>query len=149
MNPFEQIALAWQSLGHALRRLLRPRLWVPWLALGLIQTGLLVKLAFAAHPWVSPFFAPLVVRLAGERALHYPDLFLALPGLYSRIDLVIAALPGAIVFGAASQALRAKAQRFIEQTEAEKPLAEMAQRIRELEEKLALALEAKTEKEAA
>lgn len=106
MNPFEQIALAWQSLGHALRRLLRPRLWVPWLALGLIQTGLLVKLAFAAHPWVSPFFAPLVVRLAGERALHYPDLFLALPGLYSRIDLVIAALPGAIVFGAATALFR-------------------------------------------
>jgi len=47
------------------------------------------------------------------------------------------------------QALRAKAQRFIEQTEAEKPIAEMTQRIRELEEKLALALEAKTEKEAA
>jgi hypothetical protein len=47
------------------------------------------------------------------------------------------------------QALRAKAQRFIEQTEAEKPLAELTQRIRELEEKLALALEAKAEKEVA
>jgi hypothetical protein len=47
------------------------------------------------------------------------------------------------------QALRAKAQRFIEQTETEKPLAEMTQRIRELEEKLTAALEAKAEKEAA
>lgn len=46
-------------------------------------------------------------------------------------------------------ALRAKAQRFIEQTDAEKPLAEMTQRIRELEDKLAAALEATKEKEAA
>jgi hypothetical protein len=46
-------------------------------------------------------------------------------------------------------ALRAKAQRFIEQTDAEKPLAEMTQRIRELEEKLALAIESQAAKEAA
>ncbi len=43
-------------------------------------------------------------------------------------------------------ALRAKAQRFIEQTDAEKPLQAMEQRIRELEEKLALAVESKAER---
>jgi len=43
-------------------------------------------------------------------------------------------------------ALRAKAQRFIEQTEAEKPMMAMEQRIRELEDKLALALETKQER---
>lgn len=106
MNAFEQIALAWQSLGLVMRRILWPSLWAPWLALGLLQAGLLAALAFAAHPWVSPVLAPLVTRLAGERALHYPDLFLALPGLYARLDLFVAALPGPIVFGAATALFR-------------------------------------------
>jgi len=106
VNPLEQIALAWQSLGYALRQLFRPWLWTPWLALGLLQAGVLAALAFAAHPWVSPLLAPLVTRLAGEPALHYPDLYLALPGLYARIDLVIAALPGPIALGAATALFR-------------------------------------------
>jgi hypothetical protein len=40
-------------------------------------------------------------------------------------------------------ALRAKAQRFIDQTDAEKPLAEMTQQIRALKEELAALKEAK------
>jgi len=102
----EQVALAWQSLGHALRQMRRLVLWLPWLLLGLLQAGALAALCFAAHPWLSPVLAPLVVRMAGPGALHYPDLYLALPGIYARIDLVLAALPGALVLGASTALFR-------------------------------------------
>jgi len=106
VNWSGQIALAGQSLLHAARQMRRPALWVPWLLLGLLQAGALVALCFAAHPWLSPVLAPLVVRMAGAHALHYPDLFLALPGIYARIDLVLAALPGAFVLGASTALFR-------------------------------------------
>jgi hypothetical protein len=106
VSAAEQIALAWQSLGYAARQMARPVLWTPWLLLGLLQAGVLIALGFTAHPWVSPVMAPLVTRLAGERALHYPDLFLALPGIYARIDIVLAALPGALVLGASTALFR-------------------------------------------
>jgi hypothetical protein len=102
----EQAALALQSLQHAFQQMLRPALWVPWLALGALQAAVLAGLCFAAHPWVSPVAAPLVAWLAGEQSLHYPDLFLALAGLYGRIDLVLAALPGALVAGASTSLFR-------------------------------------------
>lgn len=106
MSWSEQIALAWQSLGHAARQMGRPAPWVPWLLLGALQVAALAAVCYAAHPWLSPLVAPLVVRVAGERALHYPDLYLALPLLYARIDLALAALPGALVLGASTALFR-------------------------------------------
>ncbi len=106
MNLFEQMAIALQSLRFALGQMARPALWVPWLLLGLVQLGALFALCFAAHPAISAVMAPLVARLAGAHALHYPELFLALPALYGRLDLAIAALPGAVVLGASTALFR-------------------------------------------
>lgn len=102
MRLDEQIALAWQALMHALRRTFDPALWAPWLLLGALQILLLGALCWMAHPWLSPVMAPLVARLAGAEALHYPALFAALPALYARLDLLLIALPGAFTLGASA-----------------------------------------------
>jgi hypothetical protein len=106
----EQITLALQSLLQTLRQVQRPALWMPWLLLGALQVLALAALCGMAHPWLSLLMAPLVARLAGSEALHYPDLFVALPGLYARVDLLLVALPGAVA-GGASAALFAAAFR--------------------------------------
>lgn len=99
MNALEQVALAGQALWHTLRRLGAGRLWAPWLALGVVQALVLAALAGFARPWLAWALAPLVRALGGERALHYPDFFRALPFLYSRADLVVMATAGAVVTG--------------------------------------------------
>jgi hypothetical protein len=106
MSPADQLALAWQSLLFVVRQMTRPALWAPWAILAGLQAGAVVALSFAAHPWLSPVLAPLVRRLAGESALRYPDLFLALSGLYARVDLVLAALVGAVTLGASAALFR-------------------------------------------
>jgi len=102
MNVAEQIALAWGSLIQTLHMVRRPALWAPWLVLGGLEAGVLAALAGFAHPWLSPVMAPVIEGIAGEHALHYPDLFSELPLLYARFDLLLVALPGAVVLGAAT-----------------------------------------------
>jgi hypothetical protein len=98
----EQVALAWQSLLHAAARSFDLRLWSPWLLLAVLEGILLAGLCLMAHPAFSTLMAPLVSRLGGADALHYPGLFAALPVIYARLDLLLIALPGAVVLGAST-----------------------------------------------
>jgi hypothetical protein len=102
MNIFEQVALALQALRHTLLAMRAPRLWVPWLALGAVQLGVVVALWHFAHPALSWLMAPILRRVAGEDALHYPGAFEVLPRLYDRADLVIGALLGSVAIGSAT-----------------------------------------------
>jgi hypothetical protein len=102
MSPFEQIALAWQSLGFTLRQAARPALWAPSALLGAIQAVLVVGLWWFAHPWVSWWAAPLLARLAGAGALHYPDHMRALPAAYAQVDLVLGVVLGSVLIGAST-----------------------------------------------
>jgi len=99
LNPLEQVVLAIQSLAYAFRQILQVPLWVPWLALGALQLAVIGGLWWFAHPTISWLLAPAVRAMAGEDALHYPNLFRWLPELYGRFDLVVGALAGAVVTG--------------------------------------------------
>ncbi len=104
MRPFEQLALGAQGLGRAVRELFRPALWAAFAPLAVVEVGLVVALTVPSHPAFAWAFAPLVARLAGERALHFPDGFRALPGLFARGDAVLLWLVGSLVAGAATHA---------------------------------------------
>jgi hypothetical protein len=103
MSVLEQVALAWGAVLRTLGALRRPATWAPWLALGAVQLAALALLWNVAHPWISAWLAPLVVRLVGERALHYPDLFAELPSLYATADLAISLVLGSLAVGAATR----------------------------------------------
>lgn len=107
MNVPEQIALAWHAFVRTLRLLPRVKLWLPWLILGASQVIVLALFALFAHPLVSPLMAPVVRALGGADALHYPDIFSHLPGLYARADMVLVAVLGAIVIGASTRGFAA------------------------------------------
>jgi hypothetical protein len=95
----EQVSLA----GHAVRLTLREsragRLWAPWLVLGALQCAVLLALLGFAHPLLAWAVAPFVRAIGGEPALHYPGFYRALPLLYSRVDLVLGSLVGAVATG--------------------------------------------------
>ena len=108
MNPLEQLMLAWQALRHTLPQLWRPGLWLWVLPLALVQLTVVALLWHAAHPAVSWFMAPLLVRLTGDDTLHYPRIFELMPTLYQRADVGLGAVLGAIGIGAATPAFAAR-----------------------------------------
>ena len=103
MSPTEQIAIAWHAFLRTLALLARPALWAPWLVLAAAQAGVLGLIWWFAHPLVSSFMAPLVRAVGGADALHYPDIFSHMPGLFSRADMILIATLGAVVLGASSR----------------------------------------------
>jgi hypothetical protein len=99
MKMLEQLSLAGQALWLTLRDLRAGRLWVPWLVLGVLQCAVLLALLGFAHPLLAWAVVPFVRAIGGESALHYPDFYRALPSLYSRADLVVGSLAGAVATG--------------------------------------------------
>ena len=101
MSFFEQLAFTFQALFRSLATLARPSSWLPWLPLLLVR-GLLIACAWNfAHPALSWLMAPWIARLSGESVLHYPTLFVALPGWYARSDIAVQVLIGPLTIGAA------------------------------------------------
>ena len=103
MSPSEQIALAWEGFMRTLRLVKKAQLWLPWLVLGIGESVVLLLIWWFAHPTVSALMAPLVQAIGGEDALHYPDIFSHMPGLYARADMVIVATLGAVMLGASTR----------------------------------------------
>ncbi len=108
MSPMEQLALGLQSLGRSARALVRVGPWAPLALLGALELAALAVLTVPAHPALSWALAPLVVRVAGARALHYPDSFRALPGLFAWADGALWWLVGSLALGASSHAFAAR-----------------------------------------
>ena len=108
MNPIEQVTLAFQALRHTIPQLWRGRLWVWALPLAAVECAVVASLWHAAHPWVSWFMAPLLLRFGGADTLHYPRMFELMPAIYERADLVIGAILGSIAIGAATPVFAAR-----------------------------------------
>jgi hypothetical protein len=82
--------------------MLRPAHWVPFLVLAAVQYVALGILVAFHQPAVSPIGVPLIRLAGGDKALHYPMLFLYLPTMYSRIMLVLAVLFASVVVAVAT-----------------------------------------------
>ena len=65
-----------------------------------VQVLALILLLSFHHPALLPIGLPLVRLLGGEAAIHYPDLFFALPSMFFKVNLVITALVSSIAGGA-------------------------------------------------
>lgn len=103
MNGLEQIAFGWQCLLGALAAGRRREVWAPWLVLFALQASALVLVAFAAHPAVSWFAAPLLVRAEGEDVLRYPELFRRLPAVVRDVGLLAGLVVTPLVAGAGTR----------------------------------------------
>jgi hypothetical protein len=111
MTVLEQLSLAGQALWLTLRQSRAGRLWAPWVVLGVSQCAVLLALLGFAHPLLAWALAPFVRVTAGEQALHYPGFYRALPFLYSRVDLVVGSLIGAVATGWSTRLFAARWRR--------------------------------------
>jgi hypothetical protein len=111
VTTLEQLTLAAQALWLTAREARAARLWAPWVVFGVLQCAVLLALLGFAHPLLAWAVAPFVQAVAGEPALHYPDFYRALPFLYSRADLVMGSLVGAVVTGWSTRLFAARWRR--------------------------------------
>ncbi len=65
------------------------KIWLPLLILLILQILVLFQLVRFYQPQVSWLLVPLFKLIASERALHYPQFYLALPYLYNLFNLVL------------------------------------------------------------
>ena len=64
-----------------------------------MQFAVLLLLTQFYRPGLSSFFAPLLARIQDGAALHYPQFYIFLPGVFSQANLLIDWLFGSLVFG--------------------------------------------------
>jgi hypothetical protein len=89
---------AWIESWRGLRK---GALWPPFLLLFAVNAlGLLVLTEFH-RPLVAWFMVPVLRTAGGAGVLHYPNIFLGLPELFGRVNVVLDLLLGAWVFGTA------------------------------------------------
>ncbi len=78
-------ALLWTWI-QSLRSVKRISLFFPFLLFAFLQGGLVLFLLFFYVSPISSFLIPLIRRLSQESALHYPQFYFFLPGLFSKIN---------------------------------------------------------------
>lgn len=96
-----QLNLTLWAWIESFRSLRRGRVWTPFLVMLLLQAAGLLLVTEFYRPVFSWFLAPLLVSAAGPQVLHYPHFFLALPQVFSRVNVALDLLAGSVLYGAA------------------------------------------------
>jgi len=99
---FQALTIASRSFQATLRLFFRPAPWGPFLLVLLVQAVLFGLVLGFHHPLVSGLGSAYVELVGGEAATRYPTLYLLLPVIVTRTNLVVAVLLGAIATGAAT-----------------------------------------------
>ena len=97
-----QLNLAVWALWESLKDLKRGKLWAPFLVLGIAQLLLVLALTQFHQPIFSWAFVPFLRSTFGPAVLHYPIFFLALPDLFTRINMFMDYLLGCLTIGVAA-----------------------------------------------
>jgi hypothetical protein len=97
----QQINLALLTMWDGLKSLARLALVTPIACYALAQALYLVVIVNFHLPLWSGAMAPLVRVLGGGAAVHYPQLFVALPNIFNMGNLALGATVGAYLWGVA------------------------------------------------
>lgn len=99
MGKVRRLLFVW---GQCFRSMKNGSTYVPFLIYAMVQVLLLYALNNFARSPFSYVLVPLVRRLFGEPALHYPNYYLVFSSLYSQLNIVLSGLVGIVIIGAAT-----------------------------------------------
>lgn len=95
-GKFKRLIWLWMQCFTSMKNVMT---FVPFLLYAAVQALLLLSLVnFSQHP-LSKLWAPLIDRMFGESALHYPNFYIILSPLYSQINIVLSGLVGIVIIG--------------------------------------------------
>ncbi len=101
MNLFRAAGMVVWAVRSAAACALRGRIWLPFVLIAAIQV---LALAFVLNFYrgiLSPLAVPVVTGLSSPAATHYPNFYLALPIVFSRLSLILSVLVTCLMVGAA------------------------------------------------
>lgn len=102
MNLFRSLGVAGRAYRSAVSFVFRGSYWLPFLVIAAVQFAALGLLIAFHRPALSGIGVPLVELLGGERATHYPFLYLFLPGMYAKTVLVLAVFVASLMTAVAT-----------------------------------------------
>ena len=100
-NLFRAAGMVVWSARSAFACSLRGRIWLPFLAIAALQLLTLGGLLNFHHAALAPLFMPIITGLAGSPATHYPNFYLALPLIFSRVTMALSVVLVCVMVGAA------------------------------------------------
>lgn len=102
MNLFRSLGVAGRAYKSIFSLIPRGSYWVPFLVIAAVQLAALGLFTSFYRAGLSGLGVPLVEFMGGERATHYPFLYLILPEMYSKTVLVLAVLVDSVMTGVAT-----------------------------------------------
>jgi len=96
-NQFRNYFLASKNCFASLKQ---GKIILLFMLYAVLQILFVFILMFFAYPPFSSFLVPIIQKFFGEPALHYPNNFLILPGLFFWVNLLLSGVIGVILVGA-------------------------------------------------
>lgn len=95
-EKFKRLMWLWSQCFKSMRNV---NTFVPFLLYGLVQVLLLYSLVNFARPPFSSHLVPIIRKIFGESALHYPNFLYVLAPFYNQVNLILSGLLGIVVIG--------------------------------------------------
>lgn len=98
-GKFKRLIWLWMQCFKSMKNVMT---FVPFLLYAMLQGILLFSLTNFSQTPFSKIFVPIINKLFGEPALHYPNFYLILSPFYSQINIVLSGLIGIVIIGMAT-----------------------------------------------
>lgn len=98
-GKFKRLIWLWMQCFKSMKSVIT---FVPFLVYAILQVILLLSLTNFSQSPFSNIFVPMINKVFGEPALHYPNFYLILSPFYSQINIVLSGLIGIVIIGMAT-----------------------------------------------
>lgn len=99
MERIKRIFWLWQQCFVSMKKI---KTFIPFAFYATVQLVMLISLVNFINPPFVMFYTPVIRRLFGEGALHYPTFFYILTPLFNQLNFVLSGLVGIILIGVAT-----------------------------------------------
>jgi hypothetical protein len=98
-EKFKRLIWLWMQCFKSMKNIMT---FVPFIVYAIIQVILLFSLTNFSQSPFSNIFVPIINKIFGEPALHYPNFYLILSPFYNQINIVLSGLIGVVIIGMAT-----------------------------------------------
>ncbi len=108
MNFSNQMRYFLEAWKNSVQSLKQAQILVLFFGYAILQIIILLSLIFFAYAPLSGLYVPMIQKLFGEPALHYPNNYLVLPTLFTWANIILSGLIGILIVGAGTDLFAAK-----------------------------------------
>ena len=99
MKKLKRLFWLWIQCFKSMRNV---KTFAPFLIYAILQVALLYSLINFSQSPFSSLLVPIIRKIFGEPALHYPNFYMILTSLYSQINIMLSGIFGIVFVGMAT-----------------------------------------------